>query len=234
MAAPTFVASYTSGEITASPTTVSVTAAVGDLLLVFGMPADSARTMSTPTGGTGITWTLLTSSVGFASFGNMYVWSGTATTAQTFTLSATSNTTGPSIDILVERWSGHGGTGTFGVGHAANAAPSLALTTTGANSGISVANIDWVPVSGASRVWRTTAGALTEDLYLLGSGGAYYGGHHPDVGAAGAKTVGLSAPTGQSYNIAAVEVLGTATAAATPPRAPRVVNRAARIRSAHF
>jgi hypothetical protein len=61
------------------------------------------------------------------------------------------------------------------------------------------------------RSWLTSGvGALTEQTYDFESGRyTVYGGYHPDVGSAGFKTVGLSAPSGQKWATAAVEVTGT-------------------------
>ena len=36
-----------------------------------------------------------------------------------------------------------------------------------------------------------------------------YGGYHADAGTAGSKTVGLSAPSGQTYTTIALEVKGS-------------------------
>ena len=79
------------------------------------------------------------------------------------------------------------------------------------------------------RTWRTNAGALTETSYydyawpdaFVGGYYTVYGGYHADAGAASTYAVGLSAPGGQFYSIAAVEVKGvcvgpTATPTITP------------------
>jgi len=51
-----------------------------------------------------------------------------------------------------------------------------------------------------------------------------YVAYYPDAGTAGSKTVGLSAPTGQQYSIVAVEIKGTAGAAAAS-LAPNIAQR---------
>jgi hypothetical protein len=103
----------------------------------------------------------------------------------------------------------------------------LALTTTGANSAVINIVGDWNAVDGASRVWRTinsitpSSGAGTEGLYLLDTGLAtIYSARWTDVGAAGSKTTGLSAPTGQKYSIIAIEVLGSASSNVSASDAP--------------
>jgi hypothetical protein len=95
-------------------------------------------------------------------------------------------------------------------------APSLSITTTQDNSAIVVANGDWNATDGASRTWRTAGSSATENTYFRDSTRyTAYGAYHADAGTAGGKTVGLSAPGGQKYSIIAVEVKGTAAAAAT-------------------
>ena len=57
---PTLVAEYeVAWNSTTSPKTVSVTVAVGDVLVVIGMTENNTTTLATPTG---VTWTLKTSS----------------------------------------------------------------------------------------------------------------------------------------------------------------------------
>jgi hypothetical protein len=96
-------------------------------------------------------------------------------------------------------------------------APSLNITTTQDNSAIVVVVGDWSAADGASRTWRTvnsitpTSGNGYE-LSYSNEAPSYtiYVAYYPDAGAAGSKTVGLSAPTGQQYAIVALEVKGTA------------------------
>lgn len=102
-------------------------------------------------------------------------------------------------------------------------APSLDITTTQDNSAIVVVVGDWNAADGASRTWRTVNGTAPSaangfELTYFRDSSRYtlYVAYYPDAGAAGAKTVGLSAPTGQKYSIIAVEVKGTAAAGANP------------------
>lgn len=98
----------------------------------------------------------------------------------------------------------------------ASGAPSLSITTTQDNSAIVVVVGDWNAVDGASRTWNTVNGITPTsgngyELTYFRDGAHYvaYIAYYPDAGAAGAKTVGLSAPAGQQYSIAALEVKGT-------------------------
>jgi hypothetical protein len=216
---PTLVADYvTSWGTATSPQTGSVTVGVGDQLVVVAGSEDAANTISTPTGG-GLTYTLRQSVV-VASNSTAYGWTAPSASAQTFTLSATKALAGFwGWDAL--RFSGSDGIGASSKTNSTGA-PSLSITTTQANSAIVVVVTDWNATDGASRVWRTvngiapTAGNGFERMYFRNTTNyAAYVAYYPDAGAAGAKTVGLSAPTTTpKYSIVAIEVLGSSS---TPP-----------------
>lgn len=208
---PTFVAEYeTAWNTTTSPKTASVTTAVGDVVVLVGVSADNGAVLSTPTGGTSLTWTLQ-QSVTVASYCRVTLWTATATTAETFTCSvARTGDTAQFWGWNCLRYSGSAGIGASSKTNVSSGAPSLGLTTTGANSAIVIGNADWSASDGASRVWRTVGAAATEQSYFRdASFYTVYVGRHVDSGTAGAKTVGLSDPSAQKYSIAAVEVLGT-------------------------
>lgn len=216
MAAPTFVAEYEAAWNTAStPKTVSVTAQAGDVLVVFASTIDTSD-VPAPTGGTGITWTIH-QTVAATDFVRSRIYSAIVPSNQTFNLSI--NFTGGEIwgyNVLQFRNSD-------GVGASAKAnaegAPSVNITTTGANSAIVVHVADFNEMTG-TRTWRTVNSitpsannglevtyAAVDEAYVV------YGAYYSDAGAAGSKTVGLSAPTGQQYSIVALEVLGAEEAA---------------------
>jgi hypothetical protein len=75
------------------------------------------------------------------------------------------------------------------------------------HSDIVMAVVDNNAVSGASRTWRQTAGALTELTYYLG-GMAVYSGYHTNIVKPSRHTVGLLTPAGQQYSMIAAEVRG--------------------------
>lgn len=221
MAAPTLASSAQSAwTSTTSPKTVSVTVAIGDVLVVKGVKEESSgNTMSTPTGGTGFTWTLQQSHV-VNSWTGAWVWTATATAAQTFTLSVAA--TGPGVwGFAVERW-----TGSTGIGASAKVqstgAPSMTLTTTGANSAISAVMGDWNATTGTA-TYRTingftpAAGGVGETGARPGDGATYgaYSCYWTDAGTAGGKVVGQTAPSTQKYSLIAVEVLGNASSSTT-------------------
>lgn len=207
---PPYVAEYESSwTTTTNPKTSSVTVAAGDILVVLGVTSDDTVLLNTPTGG-GLTYELQQETT-VDPYCRLYIWTAKATSAQTFTLSITKSGATGSINWghNVIRFGANGGVGASAKINALSGAPSLALTTTRDNSAVVVVAGDWDALSGAIRTWRTGAGALTERTYDEAS--AYYtiyAGVHADAGAAGLKTVGLSAPTNLQYTIAAVEILG--------------------------
>jgi hypothetical protein len=206
---PTFVAEYESSwAVTTTPKTVSVTVAVGDVLVIVGAIAEAQSTaLSTPTGG-GLTYTLRQShtTIGFC---GVYLWTATAASAQTFTMSVAESGTSDVWGFTVLRFSGSDGVAASAKAQVSGGAPSVALTTANANSAVVVFSADWNAFDGTSRTWLTGAGPLTEQTYFRDAVKyTVYGGFHADAGVAGSKTVGLSAPTGQKYSIVAVEVRG--------------------------
>jgi hypothetical protein len=88
--------------------------------------------------------------------------------------------------------------------------PSLGLTTTQDNSAIVQIIGDWTANAG-TRTYRSISGAThtEQSNYADGTSYASHGGYYDDVGTAGAKTVGMSAPVSMKYAIIAVEVKGT-------------------------
>jgi hypothetical protein len=213
MAAPTHVANYvTVFNSNASPRSQSITTAVGDRLVVVAATEDTATTLGTPTGG-GLTYSLAQSVSPGASFSRVYIWTATATAASTFNVDITA-AGGGQFGFAVVRHSGSNGFGNSAGTSNASGAPSLALTTTAAESAIVAINADWNAGAGA-RTWRTinsitpTLANTLEFVYAATGNYTAYAARWNDAGTAGAKTTGLSAPTGQKYVIAAIEVLGT-------------------------
>lgn len=218
MAAPTFVTKYeTVYSDATTPKTASVTVGAGDTLVILGYVESDGDTLSTPTGG-GLTYTLQ-QAVGVSQYTRVYVWTAPSVSGQTFTLSiAKVGATGLFFGFCAYRFSGSSGIGASNKTNVASGATTLNLLTTAANSAIVVGSGDWVPQDGASRTWRTGAGALTEQTYFRdASHYALYGGYHADAGAINTYAVGQSAPAAQKYSVVAVEVLGSAAAAASAP-----------------
>jgi hypothetical protein len=216
---PTRVATYFSGYASSSAArTVVITCEVDDVLVLKASAESGIYSFSTPTGGTGLVWVLSVSdNVGNTNGAPAYIWTAKATAANagvTITVPFAGGTGWGGVSV--NRWKN-----AFGIGAAISAnnaagsgVPSVAITTTQANSAIDVVSVDWNAVDGASRVWLTvnsftpTAGNGELTYARAVSLGTAYGAYWPDAGAAGSKTVGLSAPGGQRFAICAVEVFG--------------------------
>jgi hypothetical protein len=217
VAAPTFVAEYeaSSWSTTTTPKTVTPTTSAGDVLAVLAATEDASNTTQTPSGNS-LTFTqqqLFTT----ADFCELRVDTATDAAGGTGWTLTDSLVGGGQWGFTALRFSGSDGIGASAQGSAASGAPSLAITTTQDNSALVVIVGDWNAADGASRTWRTvngitpTSGNGGERVYAR-SVGAYtvYAAYYSDAGAAGSKTVGLSAPSGQKYSIAAIEVKGVA------------------------
>lgn len=215
-------------DATATTKVVNITVAAGDRIVVKGATEGNACTLGTPTGGS-LTYTLEKSFVG-ASNCAVYGWTATASGSATFDVSITSAGSVLKWGHTVEVWRNSDGIGNSSVTNSTGA-PSLALTTAADNSAISTISGDWNAADGTSRTWRTinsvtpTVGNGGERVYFRNSSNyTVYGAQWPDVGAAGSKTTGLSAPSGQQYAIISIEVKGTASTATAVP-APIVIDQ---------
>ena len=219
MSAPTLV-SYTPSGFDGGPEiisdkTVSVPGTQpGDLLIVVGTAEDSTAVSFAGPSASGVTWTARGPAVAnTAGHSAAYAYSGAVTGSGDLSVTVTLDSPSNAMwGFGVFLFRNHGGVGssasTTGTG-----APSLALTTTGANSSVVVLSADWNAIDGSSRVWRP---GLSESDYFFASGRyTAYVGRASDTLAAGAKTEGLTSPTGQQYAIIAVEVLGS-TGASVP------------------
>jgi hypothetical protein len=217
---PTFVAEYgDTWNTTTSPKTASVTVANGDGIVVIGMTSDQGATLGTPTGG-GLTYTLQQSVV-VAAYCTVYVWTALSSSSQTFDVSITRSGDDTLLwGLSVLRFSSVSAVGASSKTNVSSGAPSLGLTTTGANSVVVTANADWNATDGTSRTWRTVNVSASETTYFRDAA-AYtvYVAYYTDSGSAGAKTTGLSAPSGQKYAIVSVEIQGGAGGTTCSPTA---------------
>jgi hypothetical protein len=208
---PTFVAEYgDTWNNATSPKSASVTVANGDALVVIAITEDESRSLGTPTGG-GLTYTLQ-EEVNVTDYTHVYVWTALSASSQSFTLDV-AHASGDNTmwyGLIVLRFSSVSSIGAAEKTNVSSGAPSLSITTTSANSSLVIASGDWNATDGTARTWRSVNGsAATETTYFRdASHYTVYTGYHSDAGSTGAKTVGLSAPSGQKYAIAAVELVG--------------------------
>lgn len=212
MAAPTFAAETESVWNTATtPKTGTVTVNTDDLLCVLCGNENwggANETFGTPTGG-GLTYALAQQHA-VGSNANAAGWTTTGNVGS-FTLSCSQGAAVAWWGFNALRFTGSGGVGNTVKNTPGNT--TVSITTTQANSAIACIAADWNAADGSGgRTYSTaTAGAATEQTYFRDA--AHYGvyvWYHADAGAAGAKTVGLTAPGGTQLVIVAIEVLGTA------------------------
>jgi hypothetical protein len=223
VAAPTFV-SYGASvfNTTTTPKTVSITVLTGDRIVVQSFGGNAGGPVSTaPTGG-GLTYAQVANLGTTSSHARTIAWTATATADATFSVSAVrpGNTNSGPWGVAVWVWRDSDGFGAVGTGGPTSNSNSAAITTTGANSGLCGGANDWNSIDGTTRTRRTINSSTgTEDTYFRDAVEyTVYSQRYADAGAAGAKTFGYSAPTGQQTSIIAVEVLGTAGGApAIPP-----------------
>ena len=202
---PTFVDERESSwSNSASQTSGTLTVEAGDVLICFAGVASSGVTFATPTtSGAPLAWTLK-ESITISSYPAHHAWYATVDAARTLTVSLARTSGSESWGIAVHQWRG-GVVGASAKGSAASGAPSLSLTTTAASSGISYIGGDWIPATGTA-TWRTINGSAGVQDTNVTIGSKIYGAHWGNVGAAGAKTTGMSAPSGQKWAAIAIEI----------------------------
>lgn len=217
--APTLITSYAvyaNASNTNALTTPSFTPANGEVLIVKLGTWDTAVSMGVPTGGA---QTYLSQQI--VATGGFNPWTGIygATVAGSPGAMTVSSTPSATCwhSMVVERWSGALLAATPVVNttvSGASSAPSGTVTTTAANSIVTWGSADANSTSPATRAYLSGA---VEDGLQDGSVGAnnvaYYA--YQAAAAAGAQSIGLSAPAGQRWVMAGVEVKAAA-AAPTP------------------
>jgi len=224
---PTFIADNEGANWSATTTpktTAAFDSAVGDVWVTASISEGNGLNGATPTNSGAAQTFTARGSVDVSNYCELHTFTtvvANALTGQT----VSDERTGTALEwgINCVRFSGSGGIGAVPAGEAETdgTAPSLGITTTGDNSAIVVFVADWNAIDGASRTWRTvngttpTAGNGFELTYFRDGAYALYIAYYPDAGAAGVKTVGLSAPSTMKASIAAIEVLGVAAAAAS-------------------
>lgn len=238
---PTFVGEHETVWNTGGGTAKSVTwtPTTGNILVAIAMSEDAGTTIAISGGPT---WTLAQSHT-VASNCTCYIWTATAGSGSitpTFTPGGSNGNQVFGANVL--EFSGSDGVGASNKAQTTGA-PSLSVTTLQDNSAIVVANADYLATDGTSRTWRTvnsitpSSGGGTEPTYFRSSANyTVYAAYYSDAGTAGAKTVGLSAPTGQQYSIIGVEVKGAAAGggATTVPARPLIVPSVATHRAASW
>jgi Domain of unknown function (DUF1929)/Bacterial Ig domain/Glyoxal oxidase N-terminus/Galactose oxidase, central domain/Kelch motif len=190
------------------PVSASVsTSAAGDLLLAFVSSDGLGSPQTVTVSGGGLTWTLVKRVN--AQGGDSEIWSARASSQLSgATVTATQSTSGYYESLTVVAFKGAAGVGASVTGNASSGAPTVKLTTTKAQSLVYAVGNDYdnavarTPGTGQVLVhqWVETA---TGDTFWVQRISGYNG-------AAGAVvTVNDTAPTGDRWNLTAVEVLSS-------------------------
>lgn len=206
----TFATNFTTLDATK---TVSVTTQPGDVLVVSAGGEYEGVTIGTPSGN-GVSFTLR-QSITITDYSTAYVWTGTDAVGGTYDVSLTAASGSMwGFTVMVARNMSVG----TSVKNNTSGTPSISITTTATDCTVVTFTDDWNAVDGASRTWLTVNGTTPTSGNFLEAGYGFsslrytiYSAYYPDTGAAGSKTVGLSAPTGQKYSIIALELIPTVT-----------------------
>lgn len=208
--------------ITSPKTATLSSVSVGDVIVVKGIDENSQTTgiFATPTGLTGSpTWATKVNIGTDNANAHVVIFTTTATANQTNAVISVARAQGGTdfgIEVVqypagctvgANVWSGQTtSTGT----------PSVTATSIGANSALEMAITDWAAIATTGKTYRTAdAGAFTETTSLqVGGRYTYYLGRYADTGAIASKTIGMSAPSGMTWTLGGVEILGPTGASA--------------------
>ncbi len=209
---------------TTTPLTASITVAIGDFLVILCSNHSSASTFAA-SGGTSVTYTAQTSANSNASCPSTAIITAPITSAQTYTLSIARAGNTFAWGFVCLRLTGVSSVGAkTSAQDAVTGTEQTSITTTGAGSAIAVMLND-KGSSGTAGVWVTSgAGTFTPEGTTSTQGN--YSGIYLSAGAAGAKTIGVSTPSGFASSISAIELIPTVTATAANPLGPRTLLQA--------
>lgn len=212
MPSPTLITSYavhSAGADTSNLTTPSFTPANGEVIIVKIVTWDANNAAGATSGGG---QTYQTRVIGPTSGFNPYVRVDTAVISGSpgsMAVTVAGTATNSRHSIVVERW-----TGTLDATPAVNGtttgsgAPSANITTEAAGSAVSWVSADALSGDPATRAYRLSA---TEDGLWdghVGSNGVFYFAYANNVGAVGTYAMGMTAPGGQTWALAGVEIQG--------------------------
>lgn len=221
--APTHVASVsTAHDSTTTPKTASsLTVQVGDLLVLIASASHSSSNwQSGPpavAGGAAVTWTMQQDAI-LNDYSDVRLYTGAVTTAGTATVSFGTSPAEQRFGFILSQWRDHGGVGVSGKASSPSGAPALTLNCS-ALSSVVYGVADWDVVSGTA-THRSVDGSTPTVIFNQAAGSwhrAYYA-RTGSVGTAGNKTVGMTSPSSQKYQIVGVEIL--AGADPIPPTTP--------------
>ncbi|HTJ70685.1 MAG TPA: Ig-like domain repeat protein [Actinospica sp.] len=181
----------------------------GPRLLVAFISSDGPATKQTSTvTGAGLTWTLAQRAN--TKGGTAEVWTASSTASlSNVTVTSTPKTTGYDQQVTVEVFTGASGVGAGSTADKANGLPSLTVTTTQAGSWVFGVGEDYTrsaartPGPGQSMLEQTLDTANGETFWVQDE-------TSPTPAAGTTVTVNDTAPSGDTWNLAAVEILPSA------------------------
>jgi hypothetical protein len=180
------------------------TAQPGELLLAFvASDGPTGNTQTVTVSGAGLTWTLVKRAN--SQLGTAEIWQATAASVVTGTVTSTQARTGYDQSLTVVAFRGSGGVGASATAGAGSGAPTVSLVTTKAGSLVFGVGNDW-----DNAIGRTLGpNQVFQHQWIdTGIGDTYWVQNlTPPTGAAGSTaTLNDTAPTGDRWNFAAVEV----------------------------
>lgn len=223
MAAPTFV-SYTTTDFAAvsatSKTTASITVQEGDRIVAKGSSETGSGALDISSISSASVTLSQAVTVGSANDTRSVIYTGTVGAGVT-SITVTVNRAGAgtySYGVGVEVWRGSDGFGATASVQGDTTSPyQCSITTTQANSAVSMVAGDWNAVNHA-RTLLTSAGTGTEEEFEFQSGRAtYLLARWNDAGATGTYNIGFTSASSLDESIAAIEVKGTASAPKSLP-----------------
>lgn len=131
-----------------------------------------------------------------------------AATLRTVTISSYAGAGSWAFDVTI--WRSHGGVGVQNQSTGSTGAPAITQTVA-ASSAVQFMALDELGTSTTSPTWATiNSVAMTQTRYeRLASAATVFSSYTPDVGTAGSKTFGMTAPTtGLTFGATAIEILG--------------------------
>lgn len=201
------------GSDQATLTSSSFTPTTGNILVVKYSSADTGLVPGTPTGG-GWTYTKTSFSAG-ASHCYVSIWTATVGgSPASQTVALTSSGSNVPHSMVVEEWSGAqlAATPATNATKTGTGAPSATLSTVANNSVVTSINGDWAAVAPGTPAYLSSAledngGAPNGHLTVSGQYTAYY--FYQTAATLGSQTIGLTAPTGQTWSMVGIEIEAT-------------------------
>lgn len=225
--APSLIASYlvqSAGADTTSLVTPSFTPLNGEVIVVKAVSADTPLTFNIPTGGSQ-TFTSRAVSTAASNCPSAIYTAVISGSPGLMTVTLAYGGSGAWHSMVVERWTGAqlAGAPATNSTKTGTGAPSATVTTTGANSIVTSCEGDWSATAPGTPAYRSSAledngGAPNGHLTVSGQYTAYY--FYQSAASAGAQTIGLTAPGGQTWAMIGIEIQdagGGPPPVATPP-----------------